>query len=155
MSSVVKRPRGWEIRESLRTERGPRSRTLATFTRLDEATIEHACARASRPLDRTALIKTALRVGAPVDATPADESAQALIRQLESGAAPRPALRRLIAGYLGDEPDPSAAAKEAAGWLGSSMTERGAALVDLLLLGDAIPVARRQQELSFPGFRKG
>ncbi len=154
MASVVKRPTGWEIRESITTERGPRSRTLATFKGLNKATIEHARARASKGLDHDDVVRAALRAGAPVEPEAADAHAQALIRELESGAAPRPGLRRLLAGYLRDEPRPTAAAEAASAWLGSSAAERGAALVDLLLLADAIPVARRPPELAFPGFRR-
>jgi hypothetical protein len=155
MASVVRRPNGWEIRESVSTESGPRSRTLATFKRLDEARIERARFRASRDFDRAAVINAALRAGAPVDGAPADEHAEALIRALERGGTPRPALRRLLAGHLRNEPDPTEATTGAAAWLGASAEERGTALIDLLLLADAIPSRRRSSDLSFPGFGRG
>ncbi|MDX6583420.1 MAG: hypothetical protein QOI10_2604 [Solirubrobacterales bacterium] len=152
MSFVVSRANGWEIRESVSTERGPRSRTLATFKRLDRATLEHAAGRASKPIDRERLISAALRAGAPVEVSPADAHAGALIRALDRGDVPRPALRRLLVGYLTDERASSDAATGAAAWLGASAADRGAALVDLLRLGDAIPAGRRSSRSSFPGF---
>jgi hypothetical protein len=152
MASVIKRPHGWEIRESVSTARGPRSRTLATFKRLDQATIEHAAARAGKALDRKDLVRAALRAGAPVAAAPADAHAGALIEEFEAGNAPRPALRRLLAAYLTEEPEPSDGVSGASAWLGTSADQRAAALVDLLLLADAIPVARRASRPSFPPF---
>ena len=154
MSYVVRRPRGWEIREAVATARGPRSRTLATFKHLDRATIDRAVDRASKPIDSTAVIKSALRAGAPVAAPDADAHAEALIRELERGATPRPGLRRLLAGYLDDGQSPPDAGSGIAEWLGRSAGERGAALVDLLLLADALPAPRVAREPAFPGFHR-
>lgn len=153
MAFVIKRRNGWEIRESVSTERGPRSRTLATFKHLNEATIDHACARAQITLDPEALIKSALCAGAPVDPGAADAHAGALLRAMESGDAPRPALRRLLADCLEGEPVPSEGSRGAIAWLGVSAEQRAAALVDLLLLADAIPVGRRSSKPAFPPFR--
>jgi hypothetical protein len=155
MSYVTRRRHGWEVRETVATERGPRSRTLATFKRLDGTALDRARTRASKPIDSTALIKSALRAGAPVDPSEADAHAEALIRQLVRGTAPRPALRRLLAGYLDGGERPPGDDSGIAEWLGRSMSERGAALVDLLLLADAIPAPPAPRELSFPGLGGG
>ena len=152
MSYIVKRPQGWEVRETVASERGPRSRTLASFKRLDTAAVDRAVARASKPIEPTSVIRSALRAGAPVDPPEADAHAQALIRELERGATPRPALRRLLAGYLDGGERPEAREVGISEWLGRSASERGAALVDLLLLTDAIPSPPRSGELAFPGF---
>src|SRR5688500_5901551 len=102
MSSVVRRSHGWEIRESVSTDGGPRSRTLATFKQLDPDTLEHAESRASRSFDREALITAALRAGASVEAAPADGHAKRLLRELGRGASPRPGLCRLLRELLGE-----------------------------------------------------
>jgi len=144
MASIVKgRGQTWEIRESVRTPRGPRSRTLATFRRLDDETIERARSRAKAPLTAADLVSIARRVGAPLATSAADEAAIRLLRDLESGSGPRPALRRLLAERLDEQRQPSDTISSAAQWIGASTEERGAALRDLLLLADALPAPQR------------
>lgn len=152
MASIVNgRGQNWEIRESVRTPRGPRSRTLATFRRLDGETIERARARAKAPLTAAELVSNAKRVGAPLAPNAADEAAIQLLRELREGRRPRAGLRRLVVEHLGEQPQPSDAIGSAAEWAGASPQERGAALRDLLLLADALPVSQRAGgELRFP-----
>lgn len=44
----------------------------------------------------------------------------------------------------------SDAARAAAQWIGASLEKRGAALVDLLGLADALPFEIRSEEIGFP-----
>jgi hypothetical protein len=148
----IRRGRGdsWEIRESVRTDRGPRSRTLATFKRLGPQTIERARERACKPLDPDDLIAGALRAGAPVEPSPADAAASALLAELSHGRHPKPALARALAERLGDAGDLPDSVRAAAHWAGRSAAERGEALLDLLLLADALPASRPDRELDYP-----
>jgi len=152
MASIVRgRGQNWEIRESERTPRGPRSRTLATFRRLDGETIERARSRAKVPLTAAELVSIARRVGAPVAPSAADDAAIQMLRELNSGSRPRPALRRLLVERLDEQRQPSDTISSAAQWIGASPEERGAALRDLLLLADALPDPHRSAgELGFP-----
>jgi hypothetical protein len=105
MASVIQNRSGaWELRESARTAKGPRSRTLVTFHTLTPEIVERARARASRPLDPDELRGLAMRAGAPVAASPADRAAAELLRELDAGRRPRPALARLLADALGPAP---------------------------------------------------
>jgi hypothetical protein len=141
---TANRSGSFEIRESHATPSGPRSRTLATFRELDRAAIEKAIERAEQPLFRDELIRAALRAGAAISAAPVDEAARGTLRALARGEHLSPKLRRLLEEALADEP-PSAAQ-----WLGTSPAQHGAALEDLLLLADAIPLRRRAAEIGFP-----
>jgi hypothetical protein len=134
----------FEVRESRATPRGPRSRTLASFRELDGATIEKVIERAEQPPSREALVQAALRAGATVAATPADEAVRALLRALARGEAPSKMHRRLLLDALNGE------SRSAAEWLGTPLAERGEALRDLLLLVDAGPVRRRPRQIGFP-----
>jgi hypothetical protein len=145
MTYIVLNRRGaFEARESRATPAGPRSRTLATFHELDRETIEKIISRAENPPSATELRGLALRVGAPLEAKPVDAAARATLRSLARGEEPAPKLRRLLLDALDGE------SRQAAEWLGTSLAERGEALRDLLLLGDAGPVRRRAREIGFP-----
>jgi hypothetical protein len=136
---------GFEIRESQSTPKGPRSKTLATFRELDDGVIEKARARATKPVSPEELREAATRAGAPTAWTPIDRAARELISELSKGRELDPTLRRLLADLLGGKEVP------AAEWMSSSLEERGRALVDLLLLADAIPSDRRRRKsLAFP-----
>jgi len=166
MAYVVGTKRGrFEIRESRLTEAGPRSRTLASFAELDREAIEKAQERAEGPLDVEELRKAAARAGAPVAGEPVDDAARETLRLIANGDRPDPMLRRLLLDALrgqgrGEEPGPapaqplvSAAARAAAEWIGAGADRRGEALRDLLLLGDALPVHIRSDEIGFPRLR--
>lgn len=160
----TKGPR-FEVRESRLTDAGPRSRTLASFTELDPEAIEKAQARAAAPLDVEELRKAAARAGAPVAGEPVDEAARETLRLIANGNRPEPMLRRLLLDALRDEgpldgpssspasATVSAAARAAAEWIGAGAARRGEALRDLLLLGDALPVQVRPDEMEFPRLR--
>jgi hypothetical protein len=67
MAYVVARRTGrFEIRESLHTERGPRSRTLTGFDVLTDDALAAAARRAQRPFDAEAVIRSGRRAGARV-----------------------------------------------------------------------------------------
>jgi hypothetical protein len=134
----------FEVRESRSTPDGPRSRTLASFRELDEATIEKTIERAEKPLSREELVRGALRAGATVSVPPVDEAARALLRSIARGEHPDRKLRRLLLGSLAGE---GSSAEE---WLGASSAEHGNALRDLLLLADAVPTRRRSNKIAFP-----
>jgi hypothetical protein len=134
----------FEVRESRATPDGPRSRTLATFRELDAATIDKVIERAENPPTREALIEAALRAGAPLAPAPVEAAARALLRSLARGEALSSRNRRLLLDALNGE------SMQAAEWLGTSLTERGEVLRDLLTLGDAIPIRRRPDKISFP-----
>jgi hypothetical protein len=163
MAFIVQTKLGkFEIRESRSTPKGPRSRTLASFSELSDAVIEKALSRAENPPSARELKAAALRAGAPVDSPPADRAARDLLVKLARGESPAPMLRRLLLDALDDEPpdsqrDPgsavSDAARSASEWVGVSAQERGETLRDLLLLTDAVPLRPRQGRIDFPRLR--
>jgi hypothetical protein len=155
MASVVPRPAGrWEVRESVLTPAGPRSRTLVGFRVLSSAVLDQATARATRPFDRDGVITAARRVGAPVEEPAADALARHLISDMARGGEPSPGLRRLLSDQLarvgpGPQLDTHDSMSE---WVGASLTRRGEALRDLLGLADRLPQPRRSRS-RFPGLR--
>lgn len=67
MAYVVARRGGrFEVRESLHTANGPRSRTLAGFDVLTDEILAAAARRAQRPFDAQAVIRSGRRAGARV-----------------------------------------------------------------------------------------
>jgi hypothetical protein len=148
----ARRPSGtWELRESSVTPAGPRSRTLASFRTLTPEAIEHAQARASKPLDADGLRRMARRAGVPVETSKANRAASDLLAELAAGRAPRPELRRLLLEAL-DEPTRELAStvEELGPWLTATSAERGEALRDLLLLADRIPHRPAAPNSRFP-----
>jgi len=143
------------VRESLSTPDGPRSRTLVTFDELNDEALAKAQSRATKPFSVEDLRNAAVRVGAPIAHPPVDRAARELIAELGKGQTPEPRLKRLLTGMLGDDPaaaiapaDPSRAVAE---WMTATAKERGKALVDLLLLADALPSGgRKGKPLRFP-----
>lgn len=155
---VSTKPNRYEIRESAGTPKGPRSRTLVSFRELDSAVIEKARARATKAIDVAKLHRAARRAGAPVSRPPVDRAARELIAELAKGRQPDPTLRHMLLDLLhdgfGDGAEPSLrseAEHSVAEWMAASPDERGKALVDLLLLADALPHGgRRGKPLCFP-----
>lgn len=155
MAYVVSRPSGaWEIRESLRTNDGPRSRTLASFRELTPDVVEKARSRSASDLDAGELREAARRAGAPVAEAPADAAASELLRRLSQGEELRPELRNLLADAVrstgAEAGTPSDTARAAAAWLGANAAERGRALRDLLLLADRFPAGKRRARPPYP-----
>jgi len=157
MAYVIPRSTGrWELRESHATHRGPRSRTLASFRSLSDEVIDRARSRATKALAREDIRAAARRAGAPVDVAAADHAASELLKELEAGREPSPALRKLLVDGLGDGPPDVdlANARTGAMWLTATAQERGDALADLLLLADAIPRRPNREPLRFPRLGK-
>jgi hypothetical protein len=148
MAFVVGRPGGrFEVRESRATPRGPRARTLATFTTLDDAVVAHVIERAELPVDVHGLVHAARRAGAPVavGASPADAAARVLLAEIRAGHRPSPALAAALSDAVEPDIHVSDSVRAAAAWSGATPEERGDALRDLLLLADRLPVPRRRQ----------
>lgn len=162
MAFVVETKRGYEIRESRSTPKGPRSRTLATFKEFSDEVVEKARARAVKAPEPAELRDAAIRAGAPLAEEPVDRAARETLRLVAGGAIVDPMLRRLLLDALGAEerrtaatsPSPtpaiSDAARAASQWIGASLERRGAALVDLLGLADALPFEIRSDAVDFP-----
>jgi hypothetical protein len=133
MAYVVARRNGrFEIRESLHTAKGPRSRTLAGFDVLGDETLAAAARRAQRPFDAEAVIRSGRRAGARV-------------RVATSGASR--ARDRFLAG--------SRSMASALGKPAATVTQAGAGAALLELLGFADMVREGQpsrpfEPLAFP-----
>jgi hypothetical protein len=151
-------PRRFEVRESRSTPKGPRSRTLASFTELTDTVIEKARQRATKTPAPKELRRSARRAGAPVRRPPAERAARELIAELAKGRELDPSLRQILLELLqkgyreGADPVPAnEAARSVAEWMAATPEERGRALVDLLLLADALPHGgRKGKPLRFP-----
>jgi hypothetical protein len=153
MAYVVRRPRGsWEIRESVATERGPRSRTLASFRKYTPAVVSRAVRAASRPTTTEEVYSALERAGAVSSA--ADEAARALLAEVAAGRMPLPGLRRLVVGMLSDPPAHDPPGADAAEWFEATEEERGETVRDLMRLTDMMPVPP-PRPLPFPPLSTG
>lgn len=145
MAYLVRRPGGnVQIRECVRTERGPRSRMLASFRgALNDHALDRAARNAVRPLDRDGLIAKAQAMGVGWTSS-TSLAARQLVKRLRRGRTLDPILVGLLRESLSDMVGTQLAdeLEEAADWLGSSEEERGAALRGLLRLSDAIVRSR-------------
>jgi len=145
MAYLVRRPGGKvQIRESVRTEHGPRSKILASFRgALNEEILSAAATKAVRPLDRAGLIAKAKALGIGWTST-ANSAARQLVKRLRREQALDPVLVGLLRRSLSNlrEAEVPDELDEAADWLGSSDEERAAALRGLLRLSDAIARSR-------------
>jgi len=159
MAFVVPTRKGsYEIRESGNTAKGPRSKTLVSFRELTDEVIEKARAKAAKPPSAEELRRAARRAGAPVAREPAEQAARELIAELARGNRLDPTLRQILLemlqkGYRENaSASPAGEAARAVGlWMAATPEERGRALVDLLLLADALPSGGRLGEpLCFP-----
>lgn len=146
MPSIIERGDGrYEIRESLYTPEGPRSRTLAIFRALSEEQLDHAQERATRPFDRDGVRARAQELGIPWVGVEISRDLRGVIAEVAAGAKPPPviaaALRMAVEGHAAERlPDSVPGVME---WLGRSDAERGAALRDLLRLADRLPSGPR------------
>jgi hypothetical protein len=160
---VATKPGRYEVRESVTTPKGPRSRTLAGFREMSAETVEKVRARAEKPPTAAELTRLALRAGAPVRGSELNEAARETLRRLADGEQPDPKLRRLLLDAL-SRPDPgrrqsepqsvvSDAARAASQWVGVGPEDRADALRELLELADALPIRRRPAAIGFPRLR--
>jgi hypothetical protein len=157
MAYVARRKNGrFEIRESVTTPTGPRSRSLATFGTLTDDVLDRAVARAQTPFDRAAVRLAARRAGAEVALRPVDDLAARLLAELARGERPTPALTNLLVAALtsdvppGDSPDQPL--PDLVRWIAASAEERGQTVRELLGLADAFPAWQRPERSAFPRF---
>jgi len=133
MAYVVARKGGrFEIRESLHTAGGPRSRTLAGFRVLTDQALDAAARRAQRPFDREAVVRSGRRAGARVQV--ASSGASRAHDRFLAGS------RRMAATLAQPMPPPPG-------------KDPGAVLLELLGFADAIRASqplRPPEPLAFP-----
>jgi len=160
---VATKPGRFEVRESVSTPEGPRSRTLASFRELTAETVEKVQARSDKPPTATELTHLALRAGARVRGSELNQAASETLRRIAAGEQPDPKLRRLLIDALSDEDSNdqpsdsrglvSDAARAATQWIGVGADDRAHALRELLELADALPIRLRPHEIGFPRLR--
>ena len=145
MAYLVRRSGGnVQIRECVRTERGPRSRMLASFRgSLSDHALDQAARKAVRPLDREDLIAKAQTMGVGWTSS-TSVAARQLVKRLRRGRTLDPVLVGLLKESLSGmlETEIADDLDEAADWVGASDDERGASLQGLLRLSDAIVRSR-------------
>src|SRR3954453_4753537 len=157
---VATKPGRFEVRESLSTLQGPRSRTLASFREMTPEVVERVQAKSKKPPTAAELTRSALRAGAPVRGSQLDEAAGETLRRIANGEQPDPKLRRLLIDALSNQdPGPQAsgskslvsdAARAGSQWIGVGAEDRAGALRELLELADALPIRLRPPEIGFP-----
>ena len=151
MTFVARRARGnWEVRETVNTAAGPRSRTLATFTILTRETLDLAQERASTAFDVAQTVASAARAGAPVELRRADRLARQLLRCIADGERPSAALSEELQASL-----PARSHRpEVATWVDVSLEERGKVVADLLAVANSFPGEWKPGPLSMPVLRR-
>ena len=158
MAFIVSKPNGtWEARESHRTPRGPRSRTLATFREFTPEVARRIEERSSASIDREDLRRKVARAGAPVVESEADRAAAEVLREISRGRSLRPGLARLLSDSLaaGAGVPVDHEADRMKQWAGASTAERAEALADLLDLGESLPPATRKAATRYPRIESG
>jgi hypothetical protein len=146
VAHLVQRGGGrFDLRESIATADGPRSRTLATFRPpLSPEILERAAARATRRFDRAAIFAAAERLGLATTERREERSARELLARLRAGNPIDPVLVTLLRDALASAeaaPVPDHLA-EVAEWIGAPAARRGEALRELLRVSDRIVRAR-------------
>jgi hypothetical protein len=110
MAYVVARPRGrFEIRESVHTPKGPRSRTLANFEQLTDKVLDTARGRASRPFDLDAVRASAVKAcNSPAARRPGRRSLGGVATPVRQDTSRFVEASRRMAGSLERVPPPAA-----------------------------------------------
>lgn len=160
MAFLVPRSAGRvEIRESVATARGPRSRVLASFSgALTPAVLARAASRARRPFDAAALARRARARGIEVATRSGEPEARALLARLRRGDPLDPVLAGLLSRALEGVPaeEPPEPLEEVAEWVGAGDAERGEALRQLLdtygRIAASRPARRTRPRRRFPRF---
>jgi len=151
MAFVIKRRDGrYEIRESVTTPRGPRSRSLATFRELSDAVLDRAASRAATHFDRDRIATRARELGAPRDPRATARLGWQLLSELHAGHALPAVLAEALAAQIGlreSVPDTVAPLLD---WIGVGPRERGEALRDLLRVTDRLPARTGRPRKPFP-----
>ncbi len=156
MATIIARTDGrYEIRESVTTPRGPRSRTLAIFRELTPEVLDHAATRARDPLDRDEIVARAAELGLHVKRIAGDVDTAEFVRRVRSGTSWPTHVRAVqtATGSVRTEPLPGHL-EPMVDWMGVDDETRSRTLVDLLGLADAIMQhrenARARERLRFP-----
>lgn len=160
MASLVPRAGDrYDLRETLATPAGPRSRTLATFRApLTPEVLDRAARRALRPFDRAAIVARAAALGVAVSERREDRPARALLAQLRRGEPIDPTLATILREQLAALPAPAASPRfaDVAEWVGASGEQRGAAIRDLVRVADRVvrsrAAVRTRPKSSYPRF---
>ncbi|MEX0873854.1 MAG: hypothetical protein WD646_13960 [Actinomycetota bacterium] len=156
MASVIERRDGrFEIRESVAGPKGPRSRTLAVFSKLSADLLERADQRATRPFDRTQVLRRAMELEVPWVGPSGLSEARSVLARLADGELPPTfvaALRESTASSRVELPDSIPPMLD---WVGADDTKRGRALRDLVQLGDVIvrSIKANPKRLAYPPIR--
>jgi hypothetical protein len=136
---VVRRAHGrFEIRESVHTQRGPRARTLASFSLLTDDVLSAAAGRAQRPFDVERVRISSARCGARTETSPPGDSAGAVGQGRDRYRGFVESSRRMAASLA-----PAAVRRR----------DPGEALIDLLGFTEQVTrsqPARRYEPLQFP-----
>ncbi len=135
----------FEIRESLATARGPRSRRLVGFRGpLTRDVLSRAAARAQRPFDSRALVRRARAAGVDFVERSREPEARALLSRLHRSDPLDPRLAAVLRAALfrvPEEPLPDEL-EDVSEWVGATAADRGRALRDLLDLYGRIAASR-------------
>lgn len=158
MAYLVRRGGGrTEIRESVKTASGPRSRCLLSFHGpLTPDALERAAARATRPFDPRGLVRRARAAGIPVVERSREPELRALLARLHRRDRLDPHLTTVLRRSLRQLPETPLPEEleEVAEWVGATPAERGEALRELLDLYGRIaasrPPRRRRERERFP-----
>lgn len=135
----------FEIRESVATARGPRSRRLVGFRgRLTPDVLARAAARAQRPFDPRALVRRARALSIEVVDRSREPEARALLARLRRADRLDPRLAAVLRAALSREPESRIPEEleDVADWVGASAADRGSALRQLLDLYGRIAASR-------------
>jgi hypothetical protein len=135
MAYVVARPQGrFEIRESVHTDKGPRARSLASFSELTDEVVAKAHRRATRPFDAEAVRASAARArrGAHGGTTATTNAATTNATDTANAATSTPRHRRPDMRKFVESTRRMARALETQSPRAGSRRDPGDALIDLL-----------------------
>ncbi|MCP5040253.1 MAG: hypothetical protein GY944_04435 [bacterium] len=153
MAHIRQRKEGsFEIRESCRTEKGPRARVLGSFRgALTNRVLDLAQARATQSWNRNDLIAEARAKGIAWAESLAERDARRLLIDLRKNRTLDPRLVRLLMDELSQMKATRLPVEleDAVDWLGADVAERASALRGLLRLSDRI-VQSRSRPLKQP-----
>ncbi|MGI8631944.1 MAG: hypothetical protein ACR2NA_05270 [Solirubrobacterales bacterium] len=156
MAYATPRPNGsWELRISQTTSSGPRSRTLVSFRELSPELAAKAASRSHGAITTAQAMDAARRAGAPVAVSETTSAAARLASALARGERISAPLARVLRAGLQDAGAATSAERAAAQWVGTSLDQRGRALVELLDLADATGRVRTPGALAFPPLGAG
>jgi hypothetical protein len=153
MAFVVERADGrYEIRETVRTPKGPRARTLAIFAECSDEVLDHAESRAVGRFDRDAILaKLPLFVIPWKRSDHTVDLARELLADLARGRPLPPAFVGALKQALADRPDEMPdTIPPMLDWVGASAERRAGVSRQLLKMIDGFPRRAADPSLDFP-----